>query len=88
MQHKAPTYGFQNEIPIEMQLSFLSGITLFTIAQCYMKMIVLLVILNRILKSSINISVPYEGKKGDCVIMSFNHKTPFILNEDCVAALN
>lgn len=29
-----------------------------------------------------------QGKKGGCVIMSFNNKTPFILNEDCIAALN
>lgn len=87
MQHKAPTYGFQNEIPIEMQLSFLSDIIIFTIDQCYMKMIVLLVILYRILKSSINISVSY-GEKGGCVIMSFNNKTPFLLKECCIAALN
>lgn len=53
---------------------------MFTIDQCYMKMIALLVILYRISKSSINISVSY-GEKGDCVIMSFNNKTPFILEE-------
>lgn len=87
MQHKAPTYGFQNEIPIEMQLSFLSDIIVFTIDQCYVKMIALLVILYRILKISINISVFY-GEKGDCVIMSFNNKAPFILKEYCIAALN
>jgi len=78
LQHKAPTYGFQNEIPVEMQLSFLSDIIMFTTDQCYTKMIALLVILHRILKSSRNISVSY-GEKGDCVIKSFNNKTSFIL---------
>lgn len=71
-----------------MQLSFLSGITVFTIAQCYMKMIVLLVILNRIFEEFNKYFCSLQGKKGDCVIMSFNNKTPFILNEDCIAALN
>lgn len=59
MQHKAPTYGFQNEIPIEMQLSFLSDIIKFTIDHCYVKTIALLVILYRILKSSISKKLEY-----------------------------
>jgi len=60
LQYKAPTYGFENEIPIEMQFSFLNDIIKFTIDQCYMKMIAL-VVLYSILKSSTSISV-FRGR--------------------------
>lgn len=77
LQHQAPTYGFPNEIPTEMQLSFLSDVIIFAIDQPYTKMIVLLVILDRVLKSPISISASYKEKGEVC-----NHilyKPPFLL---------
>lgn len=70
-----------------MQLFSVSDITVFTIDQPYMKMIALLVILYSILKSSVYISIAYR-EKADCVTMSFNNETPFILKEYCIASLN